>query len=205
MQDILVATVIHDLKNELGILTGSLSTMVEGAAGTSMEAQARHSYAIAAKLSQNLVSFLTLYRADSRGLTVRPMDHNPEDFIRDLVTELVLAADGPRVSVDMAEPVASFWFYDAYLVQMAIDAAVQNAVRFARSTVTLSARMREGYLVFVVEDDGAGLGAASAPSTGLGTVLCCAIAEAHRNGSRAGRVALKNRPEGGAAFEMWLP
>jgi two-component sensor histidine kinase len=78
-------------------------------------------------------------------------------------------------------------------------------VRFARSTVALSARMCEGFLVFLVEDDGSGLGAKSARSTGLGTVLCSAIAQAHRNGSRAGKVVLRNRPEGGAAFEMWLP
>lgn len=205
MQDILVATVIHDLKNELGMLTGSLSTMVEHAAGTAVEADARNSYAIAAKLSQNLVSFLTLYRAENRGLNVRPTDHNPEDFIRDLAAEFVLPADAPRVRVEMGEPVASFWFYDAYLVQMAIEAAVQNAVRFARSTIILSARMSEGFLVFLVEDDGSGLGAKCAPSTGLGTVLCSAIAQAHRNGSRTGKVVLKNRPEGGAAFEIWLP
>jgi len=205
MQDVLVATVIHDLKNELGILSGSLSTMVQNAAGTAMEAEARHSHAIAAKLSQNLISFLTLYRANDRALAVRPTDHNPEDFIRDLIAQIVLAADAPRVAAEFTEPVAPFWFYDAYLVQMAIEAAIQNAVRFARSTVTLSARMREGFLVFVVEDDGPGLGAEGAPSTGLGTILCSAIAAAHKNGIRSGKVVLDNRPDAGAVFEMWLP
>jgi signal transduction histidine kinase len=206
MNNELVVTVIHDLKNTLGVLNGGLSTMVERATGTAMEAEVRHSHAIAAQLSQNLISFLTLYRADhGGGLSVRPLDHNPEDFLRDLAAALVLPADAPQVKVEMTERLAPYWFYDAYFVQMAIGAAVQNAVRFARSTVTLSARMCDGFLVYCVQDDGPGLGAEGAPSTGLGTVLCGAIAEAHRNGKRAGRVSLHSRPEGGAVFELWLP
>lgn len=205
MHGLLAATVIHDLKNELAILTGSLSALRESAAGTLMEADAQRSCAIAAKLSQNLVSFLTVYRAEEQGLPVRLMDHNPEDFLRDLQNGLILPANAPRVSVVMSEPAAAFWFYDAYLVQLAIDAAVQNAVRFARSAVTLSAYMRDGYLIFRVEDDGAGLHAPGAPSTGLGTTLCAAIAKAHRKGGLSGKVVLKNRPQGGAMFELWLP
>jgi len=54
-------------------------------------------------------------------------------------------------------------------------------------------------------DDGPGLGAHAAPSTGLGTALCQAIAQAHTNGARAGKVVLVNRPDGGALFELWLP
>ena len=205
MQDKLVTTVIHDLKNALGILTGSLATMAEHAAETPMEAEARRSHGIAAQLSQKLVAFLTLVRAEDGGLTVQQQDHNPEDFIRDLAVELVLPPGAPPVTVTIAEAVAPYWFYDAYFVQMAIESAVQNAARYARSIITISARMCDGFLVFLVEDDGPGLGAKGAPSTGLGTVLCTAIAQAHRNGTRAGKVELKNRPEGGAVFEMWIP
>lgn len=205
MQDILVAAVIHDLKNELGILTGGLSTMLERAAGTAIEKDARNSYAIAAKLSQNLVSFLTLYRAEQNGLIVRSTDHNPEDFLRDLAIEIVLPAEAPQVNVELKEPLPPYWFFDAYLVQMGIEAAVQNALRFAKTTITLSARMCDGFLVFQVADDGDGLGAEAAPSTGLGTVLCTAIAQAHHNDKRTGKVAMKNLPEGGASFELWLP
>ena len=205
MQGLLAATVIHDLKNELAILTGSLSALRENAADTVMEADARRSCAIAAKLSHNLVSFLTIYRAEEQGLPVRLMDHNPEDFLRDLCNGLILPAAAPRVSVGMTEPAAPFWFYDAYLVQLAIEAAVHNAVRFAHSAVTLSACLREAYLVFRVEDDGAGLDAPGAPSSGLGTTLCAAIAGAHRKDGLSGKVVLKNRSQGGAIFELWLP
>lgn len=201
----LVAAVIHDLKNSLGVLTGGLHAMAEHAAGTGIEAEARDSYAIAARLSQNLVSFLTLYRTGDGGLKVQPLDHSPEDFLRDLAAELVLLPAAPRVKVELMEPVAPFWFYDAYFVRLAIEAAVQNATRFARSAITLSARMCDDFLVFRVADDGPGLGAAGAPSTGLGSALCTAIAEAHRNGNRVGKVVLQNGSERGAVFELWLP
>ena len=62
MQDLLVATVIHDLKNELAVLTGSLATMTRNASGTALESEVRRSRAIADRLSKNLVSFLTIYR-----------------------------------------------------------------------------------------------------------------------------------------------
>jgi signal transduction histidine kinase len=65
--------------------------------------------------------------------------------------------------------------------------------------------MRAGFLVFSVADDGPGLGAEGEPSTGLGTALCRAIAQAHTNGARAGKLVLEDRPDGGALFELWLP
>ena len=205
MQDLLVATVIHDLKNELAVLTGSLATMTRNASGTALESEVRRSRAIADRLSKNLVSFLTIYRAEQHGLPVCCSDHNHGDFLHDLVKGQPLPANSPSVRVATNESVAPFWFFDAYLVQLAMEAALHNALRFARSAIDMSARTRDGFLVMVVEDDGPGPGAAGAPSTGLGTALCSAIAEAHRNGDRRGKVTLGTRPAGGAIFEMWLP
>jgi len=80
-----------------------------------------------------------------------------------------------------------------------------NALRFARSEVVLACAVRNRFLVFSVADDVPGLGADAEPSTGLGTALCQAIARAHTHGERTGKVVLRNRPEGGALFELWLP
>jgi signal transduction histidine kinase len=98
-----------------------------------------------------------------------------------------------------------FWFFDSYLVRLALEAAVQNATRFARSQIVLGARADDGWLVLSVEDDGPGLGTEGALSTGLGTELCRSIAAAHVNGAKTGRLVLENRAQGGARFELWLP
>ena len=102
-----------------------------------------------------------------------------------------------------------FWYFDMRLVRLALDAALHNACRYARAVVTLDAVQRDGYLVLSVEDDGPGLaataGAGDAWSTGLGTELCRSVARAHRSGERVGSVALFDRPQGGARFELVLP
>jgi signal transduction histidine kinase len=132
-------------------------------------------------------------------------DNTPEDFLREVAAGLVLPPEAVAVKTSFGEDHTPFWFFDDYLTRLALEAAVHNALRFARSEVTLSCCIRDGFLVFSVADDGPGLGADGEPSTGLGTALCHAIAQAHVNGERSGKLVLRNRPEGGALFELWLP
>jgi len=117
----------------------------------------------------------------------------------------VLPQSAPRVRLELAQSSPAFWFFDSYLVGLALEAAVQNAMRFARSQIVLSARVQAGWLVLSVEDDGPGLGTEGAVSTGLGTELCRSIAAAHVNAGRTGKVVLENTAQGGARFELWLP
>ena len=205
MNAVLTATVVHDLKNALGVLVGELAGLQSAASAGPLEQQAVRAHTVARQLSAKLVAFLTLYRSSSSGLTPQLSDHNPEDFLRDLASGLVLSPGTAPVAVTIDEELPPFWFFDGYLTGLALEAAVQNAVRFARSRITLSARMRDGFLTFVVEDDGPGLGAQGVDSTGLGTELCSAIALAHQHAGRTGKVVLKNIEPHGARFELWLP
>jgi K+-sensing histidine kinase KdpD len=110
-----------------------------------------------------------------------------------------------KIELDAAAAPA-IGFFDENLVGMALEAALQNAGRFARSRIELGCRGEGGELVFSVRDDGPGLGTEEEkPSTGLGMELCGAIAQAHARGEKRGTASLFNRPEGGAAFELRLP
>ncbi|HUX26307.1 MAG TPA: HAMP domain-containing sensor histidine kinase [Burkholderiales bacterium] len=205
MKDALVATVVHDLKNALSSLTSSTGDIAGRAAGSELELDATRLHATTVALSQRLVGFLTVYRSAQAGLSAQLRDHTPEDFLREVAAGLVLPPEAVGINVAECEDGAPFWFFDDYLTRMALEAAVHNALRFARSEVVLACAVRNGFLVFSVADDGPGLGADAEPSTGLGTVLCQAIARAHTHGERTGKVVLGNRPEGGALFELWLP
>ncbi len=205
MKDALVAAVVHDLKNALASLTSSTGSIAERTIGSELESDAGRLHATTVALSQRLVGFLTLYRAAETGLRAQLRDNTPEDFLREVAAGLVLPPETMAVRTITREPGAPFWFFDDYLTRMALEAAVHNALRFATSEVVLACDVRDGFLVFSVTDDGPGLGADAAPSTGLGTALCQAIAQAHTNGARQGKVVLQNRPEGGALFELWLP
>jgi K+-sensing histidine kinase KdpD len=198
----LSAAVVHDIKNALGVLEGMLGALVQ----EPTREQAETAQEMCSGLRDRLIGFLTLYKASSQGLVARVDATNPEDFLNTVVRDNPSARPELKVIVNtQAMPVLGF--FDENLVGLAIGAALQNAGRFARSTIELGCVMEEsGELVFTVRDDGPGLGTQEdKPSTGLGTALCAAIAEAHRKGERHGSVSLQDHAQGGALFTLRLP
>lgn len=201
-----ITLIAHDLKNALGSLESQLAALVEAPSAESAKAAHQH----CTDLRQQFIQFLTLYGQDG---ALRPYceDESPQDTLLALVRQgeaRHLSQPGsPTVAIATTSEGPPYWYYDSRLVNMALDAALHNASRFAHSQITLSARLQQGFLVFQIDDDGPGLDApdASHTSTGLGTQLCQAVAQAHRSGERQGRAVLRNRPEGGVRFELWLP
>jgi len=198
----LAAAVVHDIKNALGVLEGTLAALAQAPS----REQAETAQDMCSTLRDRLIGFLTLYKASSQGLVARIDAMNPEDFLHAVVRdnptgrqELTVAVDGRDMPV--------LGFFDENLVGLALAAALQNAARFARSRVELGCSTDgSGALAFTVHDDGPGLGAEEdKPSTGLGTALCAAIAQAHRKGERCGTVSLEDHPQGGALFTLRLP
>jgi len=202
-----VALIAHDLKNALGWLENDLARLCE--APTRAMAHEAHAHCVG--LQRRFVHFLTLYGA-ADGLPTHCEDESPLDLIDLLVAHPLLPTQSPHLSLARGDCATAplFWYFDHRLVHMALEAALHNAARFARHRITLDAAVRDGQLVFGIDDDGPGLGCEdaspqSAQSTGLGTALCTAVAQAHRCGTRQGSVRLTPRPEGGTRFELWLP
>lgn len=199
----LLALFVHDIKNQLGVLEAELALLKD--APDKPRAQRAHQHC--AQLRQRLIAYLTLYAADDRPMSARAEDESPLDLLHKLL-KVDSRPDGAPLRLGDCSDAPPFWYFDARLVLLAMEAALHNAWRFARADVQISAAQVEAYLVFSVEDDGAGLGAkdpSSRSSTGLGLELCAAVARAHGNGERRGRVLLAARPQGGAKFEIWLP
>lgn len=200
------ALIAHDLKNALGSLEGELEALIDDPS----PAGAHSAYMRCTELRRQFVQFLTVYGA-ADGMHTHCEDESPKDLLEQLyragqIRRLSLP-HAPRMVMQVGEGTPPYWYFDQRLVHMALDAALHNASRFAREEVILGLHLEDGFLVFSIDDDGPGLGAAdpSSASTGLGTDLCKAVAQAHRSGERQGRIDLRNRPEGGARFELWLP
>ena len=197
------ALAVHDLKNALGALEGVLGALEADPSAARAGAARRH----CAQLRRRFVAFLTLYSA-SDSLQAQVADESPQELLAGIVRH---AEPEPGASARLrlgdCAGAPAYWYLDHRLVRLAIDAALHNALRFARREVVLDARVQEGWLVVSVDDDGPGLaaGAAAEASTGLGPELCRAVARAHRHGEREGQVRLLDRPGGGARFELWLP
>ncbi|MBA4111167.1 MAG: histidine kinase [Leptothrix sp. (in: Bacteria)] len=200
------ALIAHDLKNALGTLESELEALID----QPDPGLAQSAYVHCTELRRQFVQFLTVYGAGD-GLKVHSEDESPVDMLKSLqhiaALKRLITPGTPKVSLGDVQAMPSFWYLDRRLVYMALEAALHNAMRFSKQHVVLSARQQDDYLVLSIEDDGPGLGAIdpSDQSTGLGTALCEAVAKAHRCNGREGRVALVNRPQGGASFELWLP
>lgn len=200
----LAALVVHDLKNELGALEAALARSIHQ---PSAEA-ARQNHAQCAELRQHFVQFLTLY-GQPGGLRILASDESPTAVLEAAAHRAALAYPELRVHVEPDGQAPPYWYFDPRLVRMALDAALHNAGRFARTAIRLQALASDGYLVLRVDDDGPGPDpAAHDPgatyATGLGSSLCQAVAEAHICGDRKGHSSLGFRPGGGARFELWL-
>lgn len=203
--DNLVAAVIHDVKNQLA----ELALRLERHENALQETR------IAFDASRRLTDLLLASRQQSGLLQVNIDSASPADLLQELAVEYQALFPDLQIVVDKAG-MPAFAFYDEALIRLALANAVHNACRFANSTVTLTACIEDGFLVFGVSDDGKGfpdamLGAAPAtPSaagsrgTGLGLYLADRIAELHRMNGRCGGVILCNK-EGGAQFQLRLP
>ncbi|ADJ62172.1 HAMP domain-containing histidine kinase [Herbaspirillum seropedicae] len=198
----LAAIIIHDIKNSLGVLEGELRRLSDDVP----RVQQAHVTCLA--LQEKLIAFLTLYKADSQGLRAQVEAVSPQDFLQSLVREQAVArVQGALTLVVDETDMPIIGFFDEHLVALALEAALQNASRFARTRIALGCRNHpEGGVVFSVRDDGPGIGTQEKkPSTGLGMDLCNAIATAHNKETRQGEARLSNHPDGGAVFELCLP
>lgn len=197
-----VQAVVHDLKNALGVLEAELERLV---CLDHLEA-VRPAYAHCADLRQRLLGFLLLSSTADGHLAARIDAHGPDDVLRHARAGFVVPPGGPEITLTVTDGCPPVWFFDSRLIDLALHAALANAVGFARSRIVLGAARSTDGLLFFVEDDGPGFGAAATPGgSGLGMALCGSVARAHRNGERCGRVVLGASTLGGARFELHLP
>lgn len=196
----ILASGIHDAKNQLF-----------QAESTLIEAETRHGidlgearYAIEAA-AQRLTRTLTIYHLgrDDQALAIVPA------VVCDLCDEVALAQRrhlaAAGVSLEIDCQAFDEWPLDRDLLTDILNNAVQNAGRYARNRVRLSAATNDGGLMLRVEDDGPGY-AELPPSGGTGLQLADTLAGLHTRHGRHGRLQLDNGSAlGGARFTLWLP
>ncbi len=205
-----LALIAHDLKNALGGLEGELAELIDDP--TPVMAQRAHLHC--AELRRQFIQFLTLYGARTDGLHPLCEDESPAQVLQALqrVWAVKLHMQGCPIQICLPpngmDTAPAFWYFDHRLVRLALDAAIHNAVRFARSEVNLGVTLLDGSLVWTVHDDGPGLDAddpGQANATGLGTALAEAVASAHTHCGRSGHIHLGHSAGQGTTFTMVLP
>ena len=219
MDKILSALVVHDIKNALALLEIDLEQLNHH---QDVPAEGRRAYRRCIELKNRLVSFLTLYKHDQSGLQPLIREVDLAEFVDDLISNsqslmmaenhhghvITVSADHGRMKTGGA--LSGAGLFDENLVELALESALNNAVRYAHHQVSIWFEQEDGAVVFKVLDDGVGVGvegdlmqrkvAEKSASTGLGLALCKAVAEAHGSGY----VRLESIAAGGALFTMVL-
>ncbi len=215
-----LASAVHDMKNSLGMLLNSLDELrTEHADSLSGSNKFNMLQYEAERMHNDLVQLLGIYRLGENNLSAHIDEHYLPDFLTEHLARHTPLLDGLGIDYAIdAEEINGF--FDADLLTGVLNNTINNAIRYTRSKIRLTANERDGYLVVGVEDDGAGYPEAmqhsgtlsfgaldfNSGSTSLGLFFASSVARLHTEGSRSGSIKLHNGGGlGGGVFEIWLP
>ena len=210
----LYAALIHELKNNLVLLTMTLDGIPHTQA-VEHDKPLDDSRLLCQRVIERLQQALLLYKHANENFTPSIDAHSPQDFLRELrMATDSLAGGRIKVSCRMGDDVPPLWFFDRHLVEMAMLNGIHNSMFYARSAVEISVSVEDGQLCFAVKDDSDGYPehildcvrndtACRGSGTGLGLQFAKLIAAAHVNKGRAGSLRLSN--DQGAVFSILLP
>ena len=215
-----LASAVHDMKNSLGMLLNSLDEL-RTEHETSLAASGKFNMLQyeAERMHNDLVQLLGIYRLGENNLSAHMEEHYVPDFLAEHLARHVPLLEGLKIDYEVdADDINGF--FDEDLLTGVLNNTINNAIRYTKSRIRLTARQETGYLVIGVEDDGQGYPESmqhsgtpdfrsldfNSGSTSLGLFFASSVAKLHTEGERTGSIQLKNGGRlGGGIFEIWLP
>ena len=217
----ILASIIHDMKNSLGMV---INTLEEITAESDEEGPQQKKIPIlqheAKRLNNKLIELLTLYKIDNNRIVATIDEVMVDEFLEEIVIDNQVNAQAKGVTLSYTCDEYLSGYFDEGLMRGVINNLIGNGLRYTRSQLLIAAQMVDDYLVFQVEDDGAGfpdtmLEAQAAfelnesyveGHTQLGIYFCGMVARLHKNGDRQGFTKLSNNNTlSGGCFAVWLP
>ncbi|MGV7207940.1 sensor histidine kinase [Oxalobacteraceae bacterium A2-2] len=238
-----LASTVHDMKNSISVLSGTLENLLANAPPSAVPLDAipapaavggdvaaaypalAHMLYQTRRLNDNLIQLLALYKQVGQpGYPFDPQTVAVSELLEQAAAQdrILLQSRGITLDVEVAHEL--IWTVDEDLIIGVLLHAINNAVRYTRDRIRLTARRDGDYLELRVEDNGAGFppallqaGAAASHgqrsgvnfvsnSSGLGLYFSSEVARMHRHRQRHGSVALENGGQlGGGMFVLRLP
>jgi two-component system sensor histidine kinase KdpD len=216
----LLASISHDLRTPLAVMTGASSTLAERGERLSAgerEALARSIYEQAREMSERVAKLLQMTRLEAGGIALERDWASLAEIAAAVLSRLRERLAGHRVVLELPEDLPLLRV-DAALIDQVLSNLLENAARYTppATVVRLRARREAHELVVSVEDFGPGLPAgdiervfakfehgspeAKAGGMGLGLAICRAIVGLH-----GGRIWAEKLPLGGSAFRFTVP
>lgn len=217
-----LASSVHDMKNSMNMLIVGLDKALASIETTQLSAHAElvqmnHE---AKRINNNLVQLLTLYRLGHNTYPFDPQSIHLNDFLCAIVAPYgkLLTFHGINLEVNVNPEL--YGYFDEDLISGVIGNALNNAMRFTRDHIQITAIKNNEVLELRIEDNGNGYPAQILQkngdhthsvnfqecSTGLGFTFSAMVARMHHNQGRVGELKLENsRSLKGACFILRLP
>lgn len=220
----ILASSIHDMKNSLAMLLGSLadiSSVCQGEHCSQKISKIRHE---GQRVNRDLIQLLTLYKIDKKRYYLNIEEVEVYDFLEDIREEYayLLADHGVEITLDCDDGICGF--FDKELVYGVLSSIVNNAYQYAKNKILIKVKHDNDYLILSIMDNGAGYPkqmlhdpvAKTTPShfdtgsTGLGLYFAAQVASLHRNKKRQGYIQVSNNEAkgcglSGGCFSIFLP
>ncbi|MGR9053124.1 MAG: sensor histidine kinase [Gammaproteobacteria bacterium] len=215
-----LASSIHDIKNSMSHVRELLAGLAKHK-NFAENPQFRQLEIEANRMNASLMQLLILYKIDSS--LFKPMidEYPAHDLLADVAAQQQNLLAMSRIDLSIECPEDLFCYCDSALIDTALNSIVNNAQRFCRKHIILSAEAAAGDGIrFSVEDDGEGYPEALAGNadphigagelhtgnTGLGLIFAATIAQLHSKGEQRGYITTDNQSRlGGARFSLFLP
>ena len=161
-----LASTVHDMKNSISVLSGTLEHLLATPPGAQAVAAAAEPGQYqelgqmlyqTRRLNDSLIQLLALYK--EVGKPGYPFDPGPRS-VRELVEQvegqarILLQSRGVTLDVDF--PADAIWTFDEDLIIGVLVHAINNAIRYTRDRIRLVVKVDGDYLELRVQDNGGG-------------------------------------------------
>lgn len=216
---IILGSTVHDIKNSLGTLLGLIQQLSLKQTDNQVD-DIRQLEFEANRINHSLMQLLVMYKIDSHKFSLMEEEYAALDLIREAKAQQERLSQLQNIDVGIECNDDLLCYCDYQHVSNALGTVLNNAQRYTKNRVLVSASEVDGYLRFCIEDDGLGYPAHLlnadltnatdldwvSGNTGLGLYFVAAIARFHKNRDKSGYVKIDNQSRiGGARFSLYLP
>jgi len=194
---VILASSIHESKNAVGSLMYQLQTLKSELEVPLEQVEKINNIEEGLKqLNDEWVEYLYLFKLASDGYDLQTETLQVNEFLDDQVFVLSQSATAKNLILNYQCDESLLANFDERLLTSVISTAVYNALRFAKSKITLRAELRNEFLVFLIDDDGPGFSDTENEeehdflqnNTGLGLYFTELSAQAHTNKGKQGYI-----------------
>ncbi len=217
-----LANSVHDMKNSISMLLCTLDEIVgqcdpESCQSSDRFAQLQYE---GQRVSYNLIQLLSIYKIEHSQYAANIDEIYLDEFLQESTIQFESLLSPKGISIEYACDEALTGYFDREMISGVVNNVINNAYRYSKDKILLTAKQEQDYLVISVQDNGRGYPESmrtnvqsaqtgvnfQTGSTGLGLYFSSLVAGIHKNKDKTGFITCNNKGiDEGGCFSIYLP